>query len=572
MVVVAITLSRATVLRADTSNASSGEREAAVTVARGGDAQGGLLLLRSLLLRHPEDPRLLADTTIVAGWAGEDSLVLELYARTRTPKDECDVTDAVAHAARDLKQYDFSLQLYRHSSDLDPSRWQPRLGEAMVLADKSDFNPATVLMEPLLRDHGEEREVVFGQAYLCTRQGDYACAIAMYQRRLAQSSDDMETRCQLAQALSTLGGATYALQLCSHPKAGTDDRLNATAAAEQVRWSEGYAPTRKQHEAESEQALARLDRVIVASTPADPQWQQAQYDRLLALSDLRRARDATRAYESLRRQHFTVPFYARQRVADAYLALHQPEKAALIYREILEHAPGDGAAWSGLAYAQLESEHVNESFRSIDHAYASAPAWLQAPGLKIAQPNLLRTALGLQAAEMRGSADLLAEEQKRVDRMVGLAPANAELRRELAMTYLARGWPLLAIKEARLSDSYAESEEIPSLQSLEIHEIAGRRDIADALLPNVFLHEGNSPGLSHFLRDRASERGWQLDLDSVFEWSRGTFLGSSDQHTEAHLYTPLIDNRWSLFVHELRDTGSFSAGNAARTRGGLGAV
>ena len=60
----------------------------------------------------------------------------------------------------------------------------------------------------------------------------------------------------------------------------------------------------------------------------------------------------------------------------------------------------------------------------VDHAYADAPAWLQAPGLKIPQPNLLLTALGLQAAEMRGSADLLAEEQKRVARMVALAPAN----------------------------------------------------------------------------------------------------------------------------------------------------
>jgi biofilm PGA synthesis protein PgaA len=572
VVFAAIALPGTKALPVDAADASSGEREAAVTLARGGDAQGGLLLLRSLLLQHPEDPRLLADTTIVAGWAGQDSLVLELYARTQTPKDECDVTEAAAHAARDLKQYDFSLQLYRQSADLDPNRWQPRLGEAMVLAEKSDFNEATALMEPLLRDHGGEREVVSGQAYVCNRQGDYACAIAMYQLRLAQSADDLETRCQLAQALSMLGGATYALQLCTHPHADMDERLNAAAAAEQVRWGEGYAPTRKQHEAESEQSLARLDRVIAASAPADPVWQQAQYDRLLALSDLRRSRDTTRAYESLRTQQFTVPFYARQRVADAYLALRQPEKAALLYHQILEHAPGDGAAWSGLAYAQLESEHLKEGFRSIDYAYADAPAWLQAPGLKVPQPNLLRTALGLQAAEMRGSADLLAEEQKRVARMVALAPANADLRRQLAMTYLARGWPLLAIKEARLSDSYAESEEIPSLDSLEINETAGRRDIADAMLPNVFLHEGNSPGLSHFLRDRASERGWQLDLNSVFEWSSGTFLGSTDQHNEAHLYSPLIDNRWSWFVHELRDTGSFSAGDAARTRGGLGAA
>ena len=229
-----------------------------------------------------------------------------------------------------------------------------------MLADRGDFNPASVLMQPLLRDHGDERDVVLGQAYLCSRQGDFACAMAMYERRLAQSADDVETRCRLAQALSEMGGATYALHLCLHPDATVERRLAAAAAAEEVRWGEGYAPTRKQAQAESEQALGRLDSVIAATTPADPLWQQAQYDRLVALFDLRRMRDTTRSYELLRRQGLTVPFYARQRVADAYLALRQPKKAEYLYRQIIEHSPGDGGAWSGLAYAQLESEHVKE--------------------------------------------------------------------------------------------------------------------------------------------------------------------------------------------------------------------
>ena len=190
----------------------------------------------------------------------------------------------------------------------------------------------------------------------------------MYEHRLNQQPDEVETRCHLAQTLSRMGGATYALQLCSHPDATEENSLTATAGAEEVRWGEGYAPTRGQQQAESEQALERLDSVIAASTPADPIWQQAQYDRLMALFDLRRMRDTTQSYERLRQQRFTVPFYARQRVADAYLALHQPEKAEDLYRQIIEHSPGDGSAWSGLAYAQLESEHVKKAFRSIDHA------------------------------------------------------------------------------------------------------------------------------------------------------------------------------------------------------------
>ena len=569
-VLVALGLLSEGIVRAGTSVAPLAEREAAVTQARAGDAKGGLTLLQSLLQRYPDDSRVLADTTIVAGWAGEDSLVLQLYARAQ--KDDAEVTEAAAHAARNLGRYDLSIQLYRHSEALAPERWQSRLGEAMVLADKGDYNPASALMQPLLRDHSDEKDVILGQAYLCSRQGDFACALAMYEHRLNQQPDEVETRCHLAQTLSRMGGATYALQLCSHPDATEENSLTATAGAEEVRWGEGYAPTRGQQQAESEQALERLDSVIAASTPADPIWQQAQYDRLMALFDLRRMRDTTQSYERMRQQRLTVPFYARQRVADAYLALHQPEKAEDLYRQIIEHSPGDGSAWSGLAYAQLESEHVKKAFRSIDHAYADSPAWLQASGLKVPQYNLLHTELGLQTAEIRGYVDLLAEEQQRVNVLIRLAPANVELRRQLAMTYLARGWPLLAIKETRISDSYADRDETPSLQSVEIHETAGRRDDADAMLPGLLLHEGNSPGVNHFLRDRAIERGWQLDLESIFEWSSGTFLGSNDQHTEAHLYTPLIDNRWSVFAHELRDSGSFTAGDAARTRAGLGAT
>ena len=141
-VLVALGLLSEGIVRAGTSVAPPGEREAAVTQARAGDAKGGLTLLQSLLQRYPDDSRVLADTTIVAGWAGEDSLVLQLYARAK--KDDNGVTEAAAHAARNLRRYDLSIQLYRHSEALAPERWQPRLGEAMVLADKGEDRKSVV--------------------------------------------------------------------------------------------------------------------------------------------------------------------------------------------------------------------------------------------------------------------------------------------------------------------------------------------------------------------------------------------------------------------------------------------
>src|SRR5580700_5118517 len=66
---------------AGATDAPRSQREAAVIAARNGDTQAGLVALEALLLKYPDDPRLLADTTIVANWAGNDQLALDLYGR-----------------------------------------------------------------------------------------------------------------------------------------------------------------------------------------------------------------------------------------------------------------------------------------------------------------------------------------------------------------------------------------------------------------------------------------------------------------------------------------------------------
>jgi len=566
---VAITLSTGTLL-ANASDAPRAEREAAVAEARAGNTTGGLNALQSLVQEHPNDSRLLADTVIVAGWAGDDAYVLELYARPKTPKDDANVAEAAAHSARNLHEYSRALNLYRRAESLAPELWQARLGQAMVLIDLGEYSPASSLMRPLFRDHGKEKDVELGQAYLCERQSNFACALSMYEARLDQVPKNYEIQCQLAQSLSRAGGETYALDLCDRPVSLETRVLNAGAAAENLRWTEVYRSPWTQRKDEASQALALLDGVIAASSAKDTTWKRAQYDRILALFELGRMRDVTRSYERLSRLGIALPPYALRAVAGAYLGLRQPRHAERIYGALVQHSPDDGEAWSGLAYAQFENENIHAAFLTIDQAYADSPVWIGARNLKVPQNNSLHTDLGLQAAEMRGYAGLLEEEQRRLTAMSALAPANIELRRALAMNYLDRGWKLRAIEEERIADSYAEKDERPSLEQVEILDGAGDRDDADRLIAPLLQREGNTLAVDRFLRDRAIERGWQLDGVGAYEWSSGRFIGSTDQHSEAHLYTPLADNRWRLYVHELSDSGNFAAGFASRTRAGLG--
>ena len=553
-----------------TATAPRAEREAAVAKAKDGDAKGALAILRGLVRSYPDDPRLLADTTIVANWAGNDEYAVELFERSRTPKDDAGVVEAAARSARNLHRYKLALDLFRRAETASPERWQPRLGFAMVLTDQGRYREANTLMQPLMRDHGSEPDVERGEAYLCTRQLDFACAMKMYEQQMEQEpAQSSALKCQLAEAVSEAGGSTLGNQLCEQPNAQKNLWLEAAAGAERVRWVDSSDEKWALRKAEGDEALAQLDDVIARSRPGEAVWKQAESDRLLVLSDLHRMQDVVQSWQQLQRMKVTVPDYALGRVAQAYLALRHPEEAEALYRVLVVRSPNDGDLRGGLAYAQFEGEHIAQSFRTIDSSYEDAPAAVRSAGLKAAQSNSLHTNLGIQAAEMRGFAGMPDEEQRRLTPLLAQAPGNPSVRRAMAATYLARGWPLLAMREERIADSFEQSDDLPVLQDAEIMEGAGQRDAATALLGPLLLREGNSLALQHFLAGRAVEYGWQADASGGYEWSNGQYLGNSSQW-EAHLYSPLADARWRAYGHALVQRGDFVEGNDYRARTGAG--
>lgn len=560
----------AAALPADTAVAPRAEREAAVAQARAGDTRDALATLRTLVANYPGDARLLADTTIVANWAGDDAYVLELYAHPETPKDDAGVTEAAARSARNLHRYDTAFDLYRGAATLAPDRWQPLLGQAMVLTDEGKYSEAAEQMKPLLRAHLDEADVESGEAYLCSRQGDYACMIAMDQRLMDhRPQESAAIRCQMAQALAHVGAETLAAETCSQPEPVDDRRLLEAQGAERVRWAEANTRTWAQRRGEAEEALQLLNHVIADSPSHDDVWQAAQFDRLAALYDLRRLREVIDAYERLRAQKIEVPNYALGSVAGAYLTLHHPRHAEELYRELVERNPANGEMWGGLTYAQFERERLGESFHTVDRAFSAAPTLLQAQGLKVTLDNEEHTSLGLQAAEMRGYADMPAAEAARLTPLLAAAPANQDLNRTMAMNYLARGWPLLAMRQERIADSYAQPDALPVLEDAEVLDAMGRRDAVESILPVLLQRDGNTPALDRFLTNEAIEKGWQADAEAGFDWSSGKFIGTS-QESGGHLYSPLFDSRWRAYVHALGATGSFREGSAYRSRTAMG--
>jgi biofilm PGA synthesis protein PgaA len=548
----------------------SEEHDAAVAQARAGDARGALPILRNLLQQDPANVRLLADTTIVASWAGDDAYALELYSRPSAPRDNYDVTAAAAHSARNLHRYDEALDLYRRAAQLRPDRWQAQLGQAMVLTDKGDYPQADALMKPLLQEHPADFEVETGEAYLCMGQGDFTCVIDMDQRRSAQMPQvSAEVQGQMSRALAQLGANTLAA--AAYP--GSDPqqalRLQADLGAQRVRWAEADR-TWMDRKVDAAEAVSILNQVIGSARPGDPIWKQAQSDRLLALADLERPRDVVRSFEQLQQAKTPLPDYALIRVADAYLAAHEPARAESLYRDLAGRMPHSRDLWSGLAWSEFEREHITAAFATVDQARGNTPAMLRAKDLAAPQANESKTDFALQAAEMRGFAGLSSQGQKMLSAAVSAAPANPDLHHALATTYLSRGWPLRAAREERIAESFEQRDELPSIQNAEILEQLGQRDRADALLKPVLAREGDDAPMLRYLRTRAVERGWQGDVHGGYERSSGKFIGTTNETSEARLESPLIDNRWRMTLRGWGDHGQFQRGETWHSRGALG--
>jgi biofilm PGA synthesis protein PgaA len=555
---------------ADTAYAPVRARESAVIQARSGDPKGALVALKGLIGKFPYDPRLLADAIIIANWAGEDAYALDLYSRDETPKDYDGVVEAAARSARNRRMYGLALDLYARAERLAANRWQPRLGHAMVLLDQEHYNDAAALIKPLLDKYGSEPDVIRGQAYLCERQRDFACAMKMYQKLAATSpAKSADLQCQLAQALSQLGGNTQAQAICVPPNAADRLRLLAATGAEHVRWSDSSDDDWLQQKVEGEHALMMLEEVISSSKQGDAVWNQAQSDRLVALYNVRRMQDVIKSWENLHRLGITVPDLALARVAGPSLQLRHPEAAIALYHPLTERNIEDGGLWSGLAYAEFESEHIEQSFHTIDQAYGRAPAWLQSQDLKNPQPNPFHASLGQQAAQLRTFADMPGEGQRQLQKLLAMAPANSNLGHALAMTFDARGWPLRAMKQEQLANSFDQEDELPVLLDAQILENAGRRKDADAKLVPILRREGNSQSVKKFLTSRGIERGWQGSILSGYERSNGRYLGNM-LHSEASLYSPLMGYRWRAYIHGVGDSGEFAAGKTYRSRAAAG--
>jgi len=434
--------------------------------------------------------------------------------------------------------------------------------------------------ETAAQNSAADRDALLSQARSERAAGHRIEALAHCDEVLAHWPDDRNAQLLTIQILSELGGAARARELAarlSPPMDKTEQaQLQADYAAHEVRWAKGMP-------ADATHPYADVDRAIIdtqraADDPAVPAdlRARAQLDQLVAQDQGDRADRAVAAYAQLKQQGAVLPPYAQRAAADALMQQHRPGEAVALYEDSIRrdpgpYAPGDSDPRIDLAYAYLAAGRTHEALTTIDKAAAAQPRWLHPPGARAAKRNPRKVDTDSTAAQLHADVGELQSAYTRLAAMCAEAPGNAELRRQLAMTELARGWPHRAADTLKIAATLEDEHDASAaLDDAEVARATYDYAGAQASLDQAQQQAGRSGRVQDALQAWDRQRGWQFDLVHDNGWGSSPDYGDRDQETQATLASPLIDDRWRVLVLARAASAALPEGHVARDRGGLG--
>lgn len=404
-------------------------------------------------------------------------------------------------------------------------------------------------------------------------------ALAHCQEVLARWPNNLDARQLNVTLLSELGASARALELASTLPASNEGaehkRLTADYAVHELRRARGEPNDVRHPYAETDQAVADIQRLADdPDAPADVRA-RARMDFLDALDQDDRADDVLAHYAPMKQQGIPLPPYAERAVADAMMQKHHPREAVALYEDSIRRDPGpydpsDTDPRIGLAYAYLDAGRTHDALTTIHALAASEARWLHLRDVRGPVQNQRKVDADTSTASIEQDAALLAQAHARLAAMSAEAPGNADLRRELAMVELARGWPRRALDTLKIADTLDERDATAFLDQAEAHR--AMYDYAD-VQSNLDLAQQEA-GRSGRVQDAQAawnrDSGWQFDLTHDNGRGNSPDYGDRDEETLATLASPLIDNHWRVLALAQYASAALPEGNVSRERAGLG--
>ena len=281
------------------------DRDRAVRLAREGEYEEALEILRRLHREAPEHFGIRGDLAAVLSWAGEDEEALEIG--VRLPFWELDpiVAEAVARSARNEGQPGIAVGIYRQVLPGHPDRVEIHVGLTLAYLEWEKPTEAASRADELVDRFGEhpDARVAAGHVYRALERTDDA--LTNYQAAIQARPDDFETHRAAFHLLAD------------------DGRF---------------------HEA---------DALIGGFLERHPDHRSAQVLRATGLALAGELGQAQERLESLK-SAYPEDLAVRQELAAVYRWRGWPRKAHAEYEEILRHDPDNETALVGRTAALLD--------------------------------------------------------------------------------------------------------------------------------------------------------------------------------------------------------------------------
>jgi biofilm PGA synthesis protein PgaA len=321
----------------------------------------------------------------------------------------------------------------------------------------------------------------------------------------------------------------------------------------------------------------RLDDALKESTPvaeaflvgipADDMTRRTLIDRTLALIYREKHKEAIQLYEALTVRGITVPTWALNELAEAFLILHKPQRAQELYRQVLAGDPENFTARMGLFYSLSDDVRLNEAVLHIDQVLANLPQRNNKNG----RFNNEYWSAAIASNQGRIWAGRFDEAEKRVAQRLAEAPYSSEARQSNLNLMTTRGWQRAG--EVELRRIIGQDPENASLHAehAELLLSLQRWLPAQEALDTARRFGPDSPAVKREVEAFDLHNRHELYIDAGYDWGDASGpYGNRDWRTESWLYSNSPWSSYRLFIHDFHSSGNFDGSWTDWNRTGIG--
>ncbi len=548
------------------------EHRAAVEEARRGQYDSALQRLSSLVKAYPSRQVFLYDYISVLAWAGRDEEVLKQLSRINLKRTPGYVLNAIGKSARNRRQPDLAIRLYREALKRRSEKRQARLGLALSLAEAGQPREAEEQIRVLLRRNPASVELLEALAYVKQVDGDYAGAIAAYDRLLAKKPNHRTARRGRILNMIRLGAAHEAARLARHESGlfseEEQQQIASHKAAAVVRWGRLPVVNPAERHRDSDQAIRLLEKQYEQmKDKTASSTRRNRFDLISAYRNRRYMSEVVALYEQLREQGIKqFPPYVQAAVGEAFLSLRQPERAVVLLEQAVKAYPDDLDVQYALYYAYLESGRYEKSLSHIDALAASLPEKEWQPASKKLVWSADKLYAQTVAAQARAYVGRLDAAERELRLLMSQAPADSDVRNALAGVALWRGWPRQALAEYRVV--LARDPENLGARTGVARVMLARGDIAgaDSTLESLSVYYRDDPQVKELLREAEVGKKREFWLGINGGSSSSLYQGSDEFGIETYYYDKPSRPGLRPFLFLLHSEADFSGLTATRNR------